>query len=92
MYGTQALTYVTTHHGDHGDSMTSPGMLMIQNADYAAEKWHEMGMPRGHITRHSMWSVSRAAVAALTWSLIELGIAETVSRLTMISKISDGTL
>src|SRR5262245_54655253 len=75
-YGTRALQYVTENNADHDGSMTAPGMALIQAAAGAAENWAIHGLPNENIADHSLWAVSRAATAALTWAHVALGHIE----------------
>ena len=80
-YGNNALTYLTHNHSDYDRTMADPGLLLIQTATTAAERWHSLGMPRGHIADHSLYLVARTAVAALTCVYIEQGHIEAGERL-----------
>ena len=85
-FATRALNYLTSNRGDHDHSNASPGVLIIQNAQSATEKLNALGLPRGHITSHSLFAVARAAAAATTWSYIVLGFVETSVRLATLSR------
>lgn len=86
-FGTRALKYVTERGTDRDGCQTSPGMIMIQNAQIATERWRKLGVPRGHILDYGFWAVSRAADAAFTWAYITLGHVEAARRYVDLEKV-----
>jgi|GEM_PF-4732558 len=78
-YAARAWTRLNDHGPAHNSSDGNP-MVMITTVQDVSERVRALGVPHGHIADHSIWAVTRAFDAAMTWVYLECGFQEVIRR------------